>query len=195
MNERAASRMVVALVATLGACAAQAQTLWNESIQGDLADTGLAPTALLAAIGSNQVLGETGNPGSGIDRDYFSIFVPAGTVLSSLRFLPNTFVSGSVGFFAMQVGPQVTTTPSGGGSEALLGFVHYDNSYAGTDILSLINPSGPLSSGTYSIWVQETGGVTEYGLDFVVTPVPLPGAAWLLLSGLFGLSAVRRLRG
>jgi hypothetical protein len=182
------------MIAMAGACAAQAQTLWNESTQGDLADTGDAPTALVTTIGHNIVLGETGNPGTGIDRDYFSIFVPVGTVLSSLTLLSNTTFSGSSGFMAMQVGPQVTTTTGGGNSQDLLGFVHYDASHIGTDILSLINPTGPLASGTYSIWVQELGGTVDYGLDFVVTPVPLPAAAWLLISGLIGLSTVRRKR-
>ena len=194
MRKKNLLKTVAALIAMAGACAAQSQTHWNESTLGDFADTGDAPTALVASVGSNLVLGETGNPGTGIDRDYFSIVVPVGTVLSSLTLLPNTTFSGSSGFLALQVGPVVTTTPGGGNSQDLLGFVHYDAGHIGTDILSLINPSGPLSSGTYSIWVQELGGVVEYGLDFVVTPVPLPAAAWLLISGLLGLSAVRRKR-
>jgi hypothetical protein len=76
----------------------------------------------------------------------------------------------------------------------LIGFAHYSNDQIGTDMLPSIifGFTGALSSGTYSLWVQDTGGPASYGFDFGVTAVPLPGAGLFLLSGLFGLTALRR---
>ena len=54
-----------------------------------------------------------------------------------------------------------------------------------------------LPAGTYSIWVQETGGTVPYGLRFDVaaatmSPVPLPAGLPLLITGLSGLFALKR---
>lgn len=181
---------------SLGAVSATASAdmIYNESIDGDLSGNGLAPTSLLFGAGSNQVLGTTGDPGTGIDRDYFTFFVPEGMTLSGITLLPNTFVSGSSSFMGMQAGPQLTVTPTGGGAQDLIGILHYENSMIGTDILPTMGITGGLGSGAYSVWVQELGGVVDYGFDFHVAPVPVPGAALLLVSGLAGLAAMRRRR-
>jgi hypothetical protein len=173
---------------------ASADMIYNESINGDLSGNGLVPTSLLFGAGSNQVLGATGDPGTGIDRDYFTFFVPEGMVLAGITLLPNTFVSGSSSFMGMQAGPQLTVTPSGGGAQNLIGILHYDNSMIGTNILPTMGITGGLGTGAYSVWVQELGGVVDYGFDFQVAPVPVPGAALLLVSGLAGLAALRRRR-
>ena len=53
----------------------------------------------------------------------------------------------------------------------------------------------PLAAGDYSFLIQQTGPEnTGYTLDFVVSPVPLPAAAWLFISGLLGLFGVKRMR-
>ena len=103
---------------------------------------------------------------------------------------------GGDSFIAIQAGPQVTMLPNGGGEANLLGYMHYGPEHMGTDLLPLLifGYSGPLTSGPYTIWIQETAGVVNYGLDFELTPVPLPGAAWLLVSGLAGALALRRRR-
>jgi len=183
---------VVWLTLTGFAVATNASAAWNESIQGDFSGNGLAPTNVTMTVGSNLVNGTTGNAGQGVDRDYFTFTVPAGAVLSAIRLLPSTYVSGSSSFMAMQAGPQLTVTPSGGGIENLLGFSHYSNDQIDTDILPIFNAAGQLPPGTYSVWLQETGGTVEYGLDFQLTStappdgdVPLPpwalGALGLLL--------------
>jgi hypothetical protein len=147
--------------------------------------------------------GTVGNAGSGIDRDYFTFTVPAGKTLSAIMVTNNTNVSGGSSFIAIQQGSQVTTTITGGGIENLLGYTHYGNDVVDTDLLPTLVPSanGSLASGTYSIWVQETGGPATYGFDFVfattpnTTAVPLPFATEILLFlGLFALDRMFRRR-
>src|SRR5262249_51115188 len=154
--------------------AVQADTIYDEAVNGDFSNDGLAPSALTIGAGHNIVNGTTGNPGTGIDRDYFTFTVPISMQLTSLRLLQTTTVSGSVSFFGLQAGPQLTVTPTGGGVENLLGFAHYGQDMIGTDLLpSLVfGIVGGLPAGTYSAWVQETGGPVSYGFDFQVAPVP-----------------------
>lgn len=178
------------------ACSAQAAVVWDETAQGDLSNNGLAPSALVFAAGSNQVLGDTGNNGQVVDRDYFHFTVPAGMRLTAITVLGNTNVSGGSSFFGLQVGDQLTVAPSGAGADAMLGYTHYGNDFIGLDLLPLLAVAYPLGlpSATYSIWVQETGGPATYGFDFVVAEVPLPGAGTLLGAGLVSLAGLRRRR-
>lgn len=188
------SSFVFVALACAASCAANAATLWNETSDGDFSNDGLTPTQLTLTAGLNTVLGTTGNSGNGVDRDYFSIVVPVGMQLTSIHVRPETNVSGGSSFFGLQIGPQLTAEPNGAGAEAMLGYTHYGNDVIGLDLLSLItpNPNLALFAGTYSVWVQETGGPASYGFDFEVQPVPLPGAALLLFSGLAGLGVLRR---
>ncbi len=180
------------ILATLLAAAATAQaaTAWDEAVQGDFANNGLAPTAVAVSAGHNLVLGTTGNAGSGVDRDYFRFTIPVGSELSALWLQPGTSVSGGSSFLGIQAGPQLTVTPTGGGIEAFYGFGHYDNSQIGSDILvTLVGPAkAPIPAGTYSFWVQDTGGPASYALDFVITSaVPEPASALSLALGLLAL--------
>jgi hypothetical protein len=167
------------ILVSLGAATAQAAIVWDEASNGDFSNDGLAPTAVTIGIGSNRVLGTTGNSGQGTDRDYFKLTVPTGAVLSAITLLPNTSVSGSVSFIGIQPGPQLTVTPTGGGVEKLIALGHYGSDQIGTDLLPSLEVStkGPLPAGTYSVWVQDTGGPASYGFDFATSAVAPPPAA------------------
>jgi hypothetical protein len=190
MNFR--SKLVATVALGSIAFTAHGSTLWDESVSGDLSSNGLSPTSLAAGLGSNIVLGTAGAPqGSDIDRDYFSFTVPDGALLSSIMLLPNTAVAGGFSFIGIQPGPQLTVSPGGAGASAMIAFGHYSNAEIGTNILPSLGQQS-LPSGTYSFWVQDTGGAANFGFDFQIAPVPLPGAALLFFSGLFGLSVLRR---
>lgn len=188
---------LAASVFGLGIATAHAATSWDEAHNGDLSNDGLSPTSLVMGSGSNWVLGSTGATNTGVDRDYFEFTVPTGATLTAITLLANTSVSGNVSFIAVQGGPQLTVTPTGGGLEQLLALGHYGNDQIGTNLLPAIKlgATGPLPSGTYSVWVQDTGGTADYGFDFVIsapaaTPaaVPsLPGRGLIILGSLLGL--------
>jgi hypothetical protein len=193
---------ITAVLAVFGSSGSLAATAWNESVQGDLSNDRLNPTAIAFTSGSNQMVGAAGNAGSGVDRDYFKITVAPGQELSSITPLVGTTVSGSVSFIAVQAGPQVTADPSGAGSQALLGWTHYGPGNINEDILPAIWLGGPLPAGTYAFWIQDTAGPVTYAFDFKITPIQLSNAAdaplplWAVVvlgAGLLGLAS-RRMR-
>jgi hypothetical protein len=191
MRLRAALPSLLLLHALAAAGSASAATVWDETASGDLSDDGLQPTALVVSTGSNEIHGSVGNAGQGIDRDYFRFAVPEGAVLKSLVLLGDTSVSGSASFIAVQAGPQVTVSPTGAGSEQLLGFMHYGIDLVGNDLLPAMGIAAPLPGGVYSFWVQETGGPVAYGIDLTIAAVPEPGAGWLWTVGLLSVLGVR----
>src|SRR5688572_10612249 len=84
---RSLKRSVIAGV--LGwAGVASADVIYNEAVHGDVSDDRLAPTALTLSEGSNQLIGiMSGGDGSVFDRDYFSVDIPDGHVLSQVLLL------------------------------------------------------------------------------------------------------------
>lgn len=90
-------------VACMGVFTAQAASTWDESANDDLSGDGLSPTQLAMTIGSNNVIGTTGDGGGGGDRDYFSFTVPNGAALTATSLLSNAFVSGSSSFIGIRL--------------------------------------------------------------------------------------------
>src|SRR5437763_402360 len=98
----------LAILTTAAAFAtAYAGVIYDESVSGDLPNSGLTPKVLTVALGSNQLFGTTGNSG-GTDRDYFTFTVPVGLGLSAINVLPGTTSGGPVSFIGIQAGPQLT---------------------------------------------------------------------------------------
>src|SRR3954453_16974381 len=110
------SRYLTSLALFAVVCAifssAQGAVVYDESVAGDLSNSGAGPTVVNLGFWSNLIFGSTGFEAGAMDRDYFSITVPAGAVLSSLTVLPGTSVGGDVTFIGVQVGPQVTVSPA-----------------------------------------------------------------------------------
>jgi hypothetical protein len=186
---------VLLAAAALCSTAVQAGVIYDESVSGDLSNSGLAPTLLTVSLGSNQLFGTTGKTNNVIDRDYFTFTVPDGMELSGLTVLPGTQTLGTLGesFIGIEEGPQVTVSTVATDATGLLGWYHYGADDIDTDILALMGTAGlgstgftpPLSADTYSFWVQEaSAGTVNYGLDFEISSAPEPGSWALLLAGL-----------
>ena len=184
-------RRLAIAAACIGTVTSHAATMWDEAGNGDLSNDGLSPTPLVITMGYNRVLGTTGNGGQGIDRDHFTFTVPTGAKIASITLLDNTFVSGSVSFVGISAHPTVT-------AENLMGSMHYGTDLIGTDILPAMGITGGLPSGTYSVWVQETGGLVTYGFDFAMaasaTVPTLPGWGVILLGMLLAFVMWRQSR-
>lgn len=188
------------LCAALVLCAStsgHAVVAYNEAVSGDLSGVGTSPTFVALVAGSNQVLGATGNPGPGTDRDYFSVTVPAGSVLSALTVLSGTAPLG-LAFLGIQAGSQVTVLPTAGSPAGLLGWTHYAVADVGVNVLPRIGTgvgasgfSGALPAGSYAFWIQDFNpGSSTYNLELTVAAVPETSTAAALLLGL-GLLAWR----
>ncbi len=188
------------------AAAAQAGGVgWDESVNGDLSGDGLSPTFVNLLAGDTTVRGVTGRAefGSPVDRDYFTVVVPAGFELSALIVLPGTVPLVNVGFIAVMNGNTFTVPPDTQSAAGLLGFALYSENDIGNDILPAmaipaLGSSGftpPLPAGNYAFWVQETGvGVAPYGFSFAVTAVPEPATALSMLAGLALLAGALKRR-
>lgn len=179
---------------------AQAGTVYDESVSGDLSGSGLAPTLVSLAGGANVVIGTTGRQNGIVDRDYLTFSVPAGWQLSAITPLPGTStVSGGLAFIGIEAGAQVST-PVTGPATTLLGWHHYSPAEISVNILPLIGTgagaigfSGALAVGNYAVWIQETGtGTVPYAMEFTLTAVPEPASAWLMLGGVTALVLRRR---
>jgi hypothetical protein len=185
---------------------AHGAVVYNESISGDFSDSGATPTVVTVGTGSNVIVGSMGDhPAGGIDLEYFSIKVPTGTVLSALVVSPDTEIGAGVSFIGMQFGAQFTVPPDTFSAAGLLGWVHYNNTDVGHDILPRMNTvvagstgfTIPLGPGTYSFWLQDTdGGTLKYGFDLMLSAaVPEPATYATLAVGLVFLIAGLRRRG
>jgi hypothetical protein len=185
------------LLAAAALCspAVRAGVIYDESVSGDLSNSGPTPTLLTVSPGSNQLFGTTGKTNIVIDRDYFTFTVPDGMELSGLTVLPGTQTLGTLGesFIGIEEGPEVTVSTGASNAAGLLGWYHYGADDIDTDILPLMGTAGmgstgftpPLPADTYSFWVQEAStGSVNYGLDFEISSAPEPGSWVLLLAGL-----------
>ena len=184
-----------------------ATVIHDEALLGDLSNDPLAPTSLTFGVGSNEISGTVVNTND--TRDYFTFTIGDGLVLDSIDVVSYFDVNGNNpdnGFTAINAGT-TTTQPGMGSVDAdFLGGAHVGaDQLPGTggslaaDLARAENIGTtfdfPLTAGDYSFLIQQTGPEnTGYTLDFVVSPVPLPAAAWLFVSGLLGLFGVKRMR-
>jgi hypothetical protein len=178
---------------------------WDEAVNGDLSNDGLAPSFVTLTEGSNLLRGSTGRSvDTGlVDLDYLTITVPAGFELTSMLVLDGTASIGFGSFIALVSGNTFPISPETGTADGMLGWTLYDAGNVGGDLLLFMSApsqgsSGytpPLQAGDYSFWIQETStGVATYSFDMNLAAIPEPATALSLLAGLALLAAARRRR-
>ncbi len=174
-SSRAAFCLSVLTVSLAFASRASAGVAYDEGVSGDLSNSGLAPTAVTVAGGSNWIIGSTGRPATaGPDRDYFTVDVPTGFVLSDIVEVAGTVAGGNFSFFGMEAGNQLTVASNATDATGLLGWTHYVSAAADIDIFPMLGTpnmgstgfSGSLPAGSYSFWVQDFNvGSVPYTFD------------------------------
>jgi hypothetical protein len=167
-------------------------TVYDESVSGDLSNSGLTPTLITLSAGENDVFGTTGRQGA-VDRDYFTFTVPSGFELAAIDVLPVTTTAG-VSFIGVQSGTQVTLPVTATSAAGLLGWHLYaplDGNIIGALGIPANGSSGftpPLGAGDYAFWVQEfSAGTYNYGFDFHLVSVPESGPGLALCAACFTL--------
>jgi hypothetical protein len=187
----------IGIIAALLASVAHADVIWVESVQGDLSDDRFAPTHLQVGPGENELFGilSGANGQGGIDRDYYSITVPDGYVLSHIV-LDAYYSPDFAAFIGIQPGPIFPNDPETVHPGDLLGWMHFGPDDVNMDLLPIMGSHGqgftpPLAAGTYTFWAQQLDDYTEYDLNFVVE-VPGPTGAVVMVGAPLVMVARRR---
>ncbi|SPP63376.1 VPLPA-CTERM sorting domain-containing protein [Nitrospira lenta] len=176
------------LLCSLLALNAQAATVYDEALRGDLSNDHLHPTAVTLGVGQNLILGSTVHQPS-LDRDFFTVTIGAGHALNAIV-LSSYTTTDDQSFFGLARGSDFKTLGfSSLSGWALIGTL--PGLSVGDNLLDFV-ADGPIGPGAYSFWLQETEGTTTYTLDYQVAPVPIPAALPLFLSGLLGIGAMAR---
>jgi hypothetical protein len=211
LNKVLSTAALATVCFTLSINSASAVTLWNEDINGDLSDNGLAPTNVgTLQVGTNS-LKATFNAGTtNPSPDYFTFKIPKGLALKDIILNSWSPLDEDIAFFAVQQGSifDFVVPPNRDNAVGLLGWTHLRIAQVGTNILpemaaSNLPPSEsgfnlpapwvpgatgfslPLKSGEYSFWLRQGGDVNiTVEMDFNTVPVPETGLAPVVALGL-----------
>ena len=168
-------RFVVIVLAILIANAALAAD-HDETVDGDLSGDPANPTPITVDMGNNVVTGRVTD--SPLDRDFLTLSVPDGLVIEEIRLTQFDLLSApSDGgmLVALEMGNQITDLDS---SANLRGFVIAGvaaGTQQGDDLLDDLG-GAPLSAGEWTLWLQNTGSVTDYQLTVVASAISAPAA-------------------
>jgi hypothetical protein len=167
---------IALLVAALAVPAANAATVWDETVNGDLSSSEAAPTPIALAIGSN-VLAGTIN-GLPLDRDYITFTVPSGFILTQMNLA--TFTPNNLAFSALNTG-STSYVPSGATNGLFLSGIHITSADIGFNLLTFFDtrnvttnslPSPGLGAGTYCWMIQQTNPIVQtWKVDLILQGV------------------------
>jgi hypothetical protein len=174
--DRPVFRCAVA-VCILVASQSPAATIWNEATQGDLSGSMSTPTSVMLSAGNNDLFATT----QGGDLEFVTVTVPAGSTMTGL-FLRSYTSFDQTAFMALQRGTTFTESPFNPNIANLLGYSHFGGAgNIGVNLLPRLGTAQgaqgftpPLQADSYTFWLQQLGGTTNYQLDFVVSAPPAP---------------------
>jgi hypothetical protein len=177
---RAAMATVVLTLASLAA-PLHAAIVYSEGVSGDLSNDRNAPTVVTVAPGDNDVVGSSGFG----DTEYFRITIPALHQLTGV--VVKSYVGGDpTSFIAVQRGTTFTVSAAAAQPGDLDGYAHFGPSSGNIldDMGAGFEARGggftpPLGPDSYTFWVQQLGGTSNYTLNFTVVQVPEPSAMGL----------------
>lgn len=176
--------------------AASAQVIWDESIHGDLSGDRLVPTSLNLAPGVNGLIA-TSVAG---DREYVHFHLAPGMRLDAINTISYSG-DDQVAFIGVQAGTTFTEPPTGTNVANLLGWTLFGPGMGNMNQNILpqmgvgdgaIGFTPPLTGADYTFWIQQTGDLTAYRLDFVTTVVPEPASLVVLAIGGLAIRLRRR---
>lgn len=151
-----------------------ADVVWDESVDGDLADFSAIPTQLFFPFANNEVIGTIGSVGQDFD-DFFTFTIASDQQLDGAILLfydPDLSGTGNeTSIIELNEGP---TFPVVGAND--LGDALFQTDLIGTNIL----PTGTLGPGTYTIRIGEGNGIADYQLSFNVSTIPEPSTLGFL---------------
>ena len=154
------------------------QSAYEESTSGDLSDDANAPTVITSSQTTITVVFTTDR--EGLDRDIFTIEVPTGFELSGVILDDyNSNYPENLGFVGFSSGSVLNADPVLPTAAGLLGWYLPDESNVGQDLFldmgqaaGAIGYDGPLPSGLYTFWAQETSDSNDdWVLSVVLSPV------------------------
>ena len=172
----------------------------NETIDGELSDTGPAPTSLgVLELGLSTIEGSlggvsdgSGGATNGNDADIFTFTVAAGQTVNAITTTRSDDNLGFIGYVNAATLPSITDGDSLGAavdSGNLFGTGPIEEAAGGLDPI----PTS-LGAGDHTFFLQETVDPVNFSISFnVVAAVPEPSSA-ALLGGLALLGCARRRR-
>jgi len=172
-----------------------AQVIHNEAVDGDLSDSGPAPTSFgVFATGTNTIQGSLGasSGGSGAtngnDADFFTFTLGAGQSVNSISTTRTGPGGGS--FIGYTNANSISSITTGGLTSGTL----FSNGALSGNSSGLTAIPTTLGAGDHTFILQETGAAVDYSISFnVVQAIPEPSSA-ALLGGLAMVGFIRRRR-
>ena len=172
----------------------------NETTDGELSDTGPAPTSLgVLGLGLSTIEGSlggvsdgSGGASNGNDADIFTFTVAAGQTVNAITTTRTDDNAGFIGYVNAATLPSFTDGPSLGAA------VESGNLFGSGPIEDAATGLAPiptsLGAGDHTFILQETVTPVDFSISFnVVQAVPEPSSA-ALLGGLALLGCARRRR-
>jgi len=151
--------------------------IWEDEFNGDLSDDHTAPTGSFVLNDNGMYEVDAVHQGAPRDVDYFTFVIPSGKQLSQIVLdFYDVVDPANLSFIGIVSGNSFPNDANSTTAGDLLGGKTFGVSDEGNDILQDMGTlpgatgfTGPLPSGTYSIWFNQTGDVADTDIILVVT--------------------------